>query len=43
MLGCTGLYHLNKKFIEAREARINLCLVMETYDRAGPACGSTRG
>lgn len=34
VLGCTGLYRLDKKYVEAREARTNLCRVMETHDRA---------
>jgi hypothetical protein len=32
-LGCTGLYRLDKRYTEAREARTRLCEVMETYDR----------
>lgn len=33
VLGCTGLYHLDKEYLEAREARVALCEVMEDYDR----------
>lgn len=33
VLGCTGLYHLDKEYVEAREARTRLCEVMEGYDR----------
>ena len=33
VLGCTGLYHLDKEYVEAREARVRLCGVMEDYDR----------
>ena len=33
VLGCTGLYHLDKLYVEAREARVALCEVMENYDR----------
>ena len=33
VLGCTGLYHLDKSYAEARSARIVLCRVMEDYDR----------
>jgi hypothetical protein len=33
VLGCTGLYHLDKEYVEARAARIRLCEVMEEYDR----------
>lgn len=33
VLGCTGLYHLNMEYAEAREARTALCEVMEDYDR----------
>jgi hypothetical protein len=33
VLGCTGLYRLDKEYVEAREARVRLCEVMETYDR----------
>jgi hypothetical protein len=32
VLGCTGLYHLSKEYVEAREARTALCRVMEDYD-----------
>jgi hypothetical protein len=32
-LGCTGLYHLDKEYVEARGARVRLCEVMEDYDR----------
>ena len=31
--GCTGLYHLDKGYVEARQARTALCTVMEDYDR----------
>lgn len=34
VLGCTGLYRLDRKYAEAREARTNLCRVLEDYDRA---------
>jgi hypothetical protein len=34
VLGCTGLYRLDKEYVEAREARTDLCRVMEDYDRA---------
>jgi hypothetical protein len=33
VLGCTGLYRLDKQYAEAREARTALCRVMEDYDR----------
>lgn len=33
VLGCTGLYHLDKDYVEASEARTRLCEVMEGYDR----------
>lgn len=33
VLGCTGLYYLNKEYVEARAARTRLCEVMEDYDR----------
>ncbi len=33
VLGCTGLYYLDKSYAEAREARTALCRVMEGYDR----------
>jgi hypothetical protein len=33
VLGCTGLYYLDKEHVEAREARTRLCEVMEEYDR----------
>jgi hypothetical protein len=33
VLGCTGLYYLDKEYGEAREARTRLCGVMEDYDR----------
>jgi hypothetical protein len=33
VLGCTGLYHLDKEYAEARSARLALCGVMEDYDR----------
>jgi hypothetical protein len=33
VLGCTGLYHLDKEYVEARGARVRLCEVMEDYDR----------
>jgi hypothetical protein len=33
VLGCTGLYHLDKEYVEAREARKALCEVMEDHDR----------
>jgi hypothetical protein len=33
VLGCTGLYRLDKRYTEAREARTRLCGVMEAYDR----------
>jgi hypothetical protein len=33
ILGCTGLYYLDKEYAEAREARKALCRVMEDYDR----------
>lgn len=33
VLGCTGLYRLDKAYVEAREARTRLCEVMEDYDR----------
>jgi hypothetical protein len=33
VLGCTGLYHLDKSYAEARSARLALCGVMEDYDR----------
>ena len=33
VLGCTGLYRLDKEYAEAREARVRLCSVMEDYDR----------
>ena|ERR1700749_2915253 len=34
VLGCTGLYRLDKRYTEARVARTRLCEVMETYDRS---------
>jgi hypothetical protein len=33
VLGCTGLYYLDEKYAEAREARKALCEVIEDYDR----------
>lgn len=33
VLGCTGLYYLDERYMEAREARKALCEVMEEYDR----------
>jgi hypothetical protein len=33
VLGCTGLYYLDKEYVDAREARTKLCEVMEGYDR----------
>jgi hypothetical protein len=33
VLGCTGLYYLDREYAEAREARLRLCGVMEADDR----------
>jgi hypothetical protein len=33
VLGCTGLYRLDKQYVEARDARTALCRVMEDHDR----------
>jgi hypothetical protein len=33
VLGCTGLYYLDREYAEAREARVRLCGAMEEYDR----------
>jgi hypothetical protein len=33
LLGRTGLYRLDKQYVEARDARTALCRVMENYDR----------
>ena len=40
--GCTGLYRLDRRYVEAREAHNPLCMVVEDYDRAGVR-GSTLG